>query len=122
MGPENYLLLDAVLCSNFAVLVEPGQIVPNFVSKCRIRAEAEVRGQHAPKILYSVDFGDPWYAYRSFLDHKLIYAYQREIYRQYAARLDGIAFFANDTFGHYIPHAPLDSTLAVQRLALKPGL
>lgn len=113
MDAENYLLLDAVMCSNFAVLVEPGQIAPNLTGKCRIRDRAEADGLRAPKILYSMDFVDPWYAYRSFLDHKLIYSYQRDTYRKHAAELDGIAFFANDTFGHYIPRAPLDSTLAV---------
>jgi len=118
MDPENYLLLDAVMCSNFAVLVEPGQIVPNLMSKRRIRDRAEARGLRAPKILYSVDFVDPWYAYRSFLDHKLIYTYQRETYREHADELDGVAFFANDTYGHYIPHDPLGASLTAMRLGV----
>jgi len=118
MDPENYLLLDAVMCCNFAVLVEPGRIVPNLVGKSRIRDEAAARGLAAPKILYSVDFVDPWYAYLSFLDHKLIYAFQREVYLEYGGRLDGVAFFANDTFGHFVPPGPLDSTLKQVRSGL----
>ncbi|WP_326731749.1 hypothetical protein [Streptomyces phaeochromogenes] len=108
MSPENYRRLDAVMVSNFAVLVERTQIIPNLKSRLRIR------DQHGgPKVLFSFDFVDPWYTYRVHLDDRKNFEYQHQVYRQYGDRCDGVTFFANDTFGHYVTRPPLAETHAV---------
>lgn len=64
-----------------------------------------------------LDFVDPWYWYRTHLDDRRTYLFQREVLARHATLLDGVSFFANDTFGHHVPHGPLDETLAVVRTA-----
>ncbi|MFJ2261552.1 hypothetical protein ACIOKD_24980 [Streptomyces sp. NPDC087844] len=100
-----YATLDAVLVSTFAVLVERTEIVPNLLSKSALAANS------GPRTLFGLDFVDPWYWYRTHLDDRRTYQYQREILLQQAAHIDGVSFFANDTFGHYVPRVPLDDTL-----------
>ncbi|MGP3979628.1 hypothetical protein [Streptomyces sp. KR80] len=108
-----YAALDAVLVSDFAVLVERSEIVPNLRSKAALRKP----GEAGPRVLLGLDFVDPWYWYRTHLDDRRTYLYQREVLRTEAAYLDGISFFANDTFGQYVPRARLDETLEVVRAA-----
>lgn len=109
MTLENYADLDAVMISNFAVIVQQNMMAPNIES--RIRATEQLGGR--PANLFSFDFFDPWYWYRSFQEDKRIYLYQRELYRKYGADCHGISFFANDTYGHYVPKPLLDETLKV---------
>jgi hypothetical protein len=107
-----YRCLDAVLVSTFAVLVERTEILPNVVSK------AALRDAGGPRVLYGLDFVDPWYAYRTHLDDKRTYRYQREVLAGPArAMIDGVSFFANDTFGHFVPAGPLAETLDAVRVA-----
>ncbi|MGW1412094.1 hypothetical protein [Streptomyces sp. NPDC002403] len=108
-----YAALDAVLVSTFAVLVERTEIVPNLLSK----AALSDGGTGGPRVLFGLDFVDPWYWYRTHLDDRRTYLYQRDVLRQHGARLDGVSFFANDTFGHYVPIARLDETLDAVRCA-----
>jgi hypothetical protein len=114
MCEENYAQLDAVMISNFAVLVERTQIVPNLESRLRI---AETAGGK-PLTLFSFDFVDPWYTYRVYLDHRKDFHFQHEVYKKHGHRCQGISFFANDTFGHFVMPTPLNETLQ----AIKSGL
>jgi len=107
MAPSCYAALDAILVSDFAVLVERTEIVPNLRSKAAL----------GPRTLLGLDFVDPWYWYRTHLDDQRTYRYQREVLEREAALIDGVCFFANDTFGHFIPHGPLDETRAAVEAA-----
>ena len=111
MDPANYALLDGVMCSNFAVLVERTNILPN------IRGKLELSRQHGgrPEVFFSVDFVDPWYWYRVHLDDRRNFVFQHDVYREIGAECSGISFFANDTFGQFVPSGPLSETLAVVR-------
>lgn len=109
MDEANYALLDGILCSNFAVLVERPNVRPNLESKLAISR----RGGGTPEILFSVDFVDPWYWYRTYLDDRRYVEFQHEVYREIGPRCDGVSFFANDTFGHFVMARPLGETLAV---------
>ena len=100
MTDECYDALDAIIVSTFAVLVERTEIVPNLQSKAHLRA----------RTLYAVDFVDPWYAYRTHLDDIRSYEYQREVLRKHRDLTDGVTFFANDTFGQFVPRARLEET------------
>ncbi|MFJ4691124.1 hypothetical protein [Streptomyces sp. NPDC088766] len=108
-----YTALDAVLVSTFAVLVERTEIVPNLLSKAALGPGPGP----GPRTLFGLDFVDPWYWYRTHLDDRRSYLYQREVLRRQAAHIDGVSFFANDTFGHYVPRPPLDETLRAVRAA-----
>ncbi|MBB2911337.1 hypothetical protein FHS43_002602 [Streptosporangium becharense] len=108
MSDACYATLDAILVSTFAVLVERTEIVPN------VRSKAALDG---PRVLFGLDFVDPWYWYRTHLDDRRTYLFQRETLAAEAAYVDGVSFFANDTFGHFVPQAPLAETLAVVRAA-----
>ena len=112
MDPANYACLDAVLCSTFAVLVERTQIVPNVEGRLALS-----RALGGPRVLYSLDFVDPWYWYRTYLDDIRTYTYQRDVYGRLGAALDGVSFFANDTFGLFVPRGPLDATFGAVRSA-----
>lgn len=105
MSDECYDALDAIVVSTFAVLVERTEIVPNLVSKAALSA----------RTLYAVDFVDPWYAYRTHLDDLRTYQYQREVLAENRDLVDGVTFFANDTFGQFVPTERLDETLAAFR-------
>ena len=95
-----YEALDAIIVSTFAVLVERTEIVPNLQSKAPMKA----------RTLYAVDFVDPWYAYRTHLDDIRSYEYQRQVLRKHRDLTDGVTFFANDTFGQFVPRERLDET------------
>lgn len=95
-----YEALDAIIVSTFAVLVERTEIVPNLRSKAAMKA----------RTLYAVDFVDPWYAYRTHLDDIRSYDYQRQVLRKHRDLTDGVTFFANDTFGQFVPRERLDET------------
>jgi hypothetical protein len=110
MPASAYASMDAVLVSTFAVLVERTEIVPNLRSKAALRSEPTLRG---PRVLFGLDFVDPWYWYRTYLDDRRTYLFQRETLAEQAHLIDGVSFFANDTFGHFIPPAPLTETLDV---------
>ena len=107
MSEENYAQLDAVMLSNFAVIAERTQIIPNMESKLRISKKYH----NQPAVLFSVDFFDPWYGCRLFLDDRKNFLYQHEIYRTHGKKCQGISFFANDNFGHFVPEKPLNETI-----------
>ncbi|MFI7448730.1 hypothetical protein ACIBQX_14635 [Nonomuraea sp. NPDC049714] len=104
MTDAAYRSLDAILVSTFAVLVERTEIVPNLLSKAAL---------NGPRPLLGLDFVDPWYWYRTYLDDRRTYLYQREVLAAHATSVAGVSFFANDTFGHFVPEAELKSTLDV---------
>ncbi|MCA2225331.1 hypothetical protein [Nonomuraea aurantiaca] len=106
MTDAAYRSLDAILVSTFAVLVERTEIVPNLLSKAALGG---------PRPLLGLDFVDPWYWYRTYLDDRRTYLYQREVLAAHAASVAGVSFFANDTFGHFIPESELTATLEVIR-------
>ena len=112
-----YRTLDAILVSTFAVIVERTEVVPNVASKAALRA-ADGSG---PRVLFGLDFVDPWYWYRTHLDDRRTYLFQREVLADHADLVDGVSFFANDTFGHFVPHGPLGETLDVVRVADRWG-
>lgn len=109
MSPENYYQLDAIMVCTFAVLVERSQIEPNLRSRFALRG-TEVAGRPAPRVLFSVDFVDPWYWYRTYLDDRRTFLFQQEMYAKLGHEAEGITFFANDTFGHFVRSAPLEET------------
>jgi hypothetical protein len=111
MSEDNYAQLDAVMISNFAVLAERTRIVPNLEIRLRIAGKSGGK----PLTLFSVDFVDPYYWYRAHLDERRSFLFQHEIYRKHGARCQGVSFFANDTFGHFVMPKPLQETLAVLR-------
>jgi hypothetical protein len=113
MSEENYAQVDAVIVSNFAVIVERTQIAPNVES--RVRIAKKFGGK--PATLFSVDFVDPWYWYRVYLDDRKNFLFQHEMYKKLGGQCDGVTFFANDTFGHYVMPQPLGETLAAVRAA-----
>lgn len=49
------------------------------------------------------------------LDDIRTYRYQRQLLPTLAAEVDGVSFFANDTFGHHVPAGLLAETLEVVR-------
>ncbi|MEU4243906.1 hypothetical protein [Actinoplanes sp. NPDC026619] len=108
MPPQAYAAMDAILVSAFAVLVERTEIIPN------LRGKAALGG---PRVLFGLDFADPWYWYRTWLDDRRTYLYQRQVVAEHAELIDGVSFFANDTFGHLIPDGPLTETLDILRKA-----
>ncbi|MFJ8545834.1 hypothetical protein ACIRFH_28180 [Streptomyces sp. NPDC093586] len=108
MTDTAYRSLDAILISTFAVLVERTEIVPNLLSKAAL---------DGPRLLLGLDFVDPWYWYRTYLDDRRTYSYQREVLSAHADAVGGVCFFANDTFGHFIPEPELSMTLEVVRKA-----
>ncbi|WP_426225766.1 hypothetical protein [Pseudarthrobacter sp. DSP2-3-2b1] len=110
MSDAAYAALDAIMVSTFAVLVERTEIIPNLHSKSALGGPSG-----GPRILMGVDFVDPWYWYRTHLDDRRTYLYQREVISKEGNCIDGISFFANDTFGHFVPHGPLSETLAAVR-------
>ncbi|MCC6681447.1 MAG: hypothetical protein IT445_11155 [Phycisphaeraceae bacterium] len=111
MSENSYALLDAVMVSNFAVIVERTQIEPNI--KSRLHLASRYGGR--PDTLFSFDFVDPWYWYRTHLDDRRNVLFQHDMYRKYGARCQGVSFFANDTFGHFIFPDALNQTLSVIR-------
>lgn len=113
MSEDCYGALDAILISTFAVLVERTQIVPNLESRWRVADRLNARGQRAPAVLFALDFVDPWYAYRTYLDDRRTYDFQRRTYRDHGPRCDGTSFFANDTFGQFVMPGPLGQTASL---------
>jgi hypothetical protein len=113
MSEENYTMLDAVMISNFAVIIHKNNIVPNIQSRLKI---AEKYGGK-PATLFSFDFVDCWYAYRVYLDLRWAFTLQHSIYKDWGQKLQGISFFANDTFGQFVFPEPLGETAAVVRQA-----
>jgi len=109
MSPENYAQLDAVMVSNFAVIAHRDQIGPNIDSKLKIASQFGGR----PAVLFSLDFVDCWYAYRTYLDLHPMFEFQHQMYRQYGQRCQGTSFFANDTFGQFVFEKPLKQTFDV---------
>ncbi|MDQ7992870.1 MAG: hypothetical protein AAGC63_15430, partial [Propionicimonas sp.] len=109
MEPGNYALLDGIVCATFAVLAERLNVRPNLAGKLEIAR----RNGGSPEIVFSTDFVDPWYWYRIHLDDRRHFLFQHEVYRELGAECDGVMFFANDTFGHFVPPEPLAQTLAV---------
>jgi hypothetical protein len=111
MSAENYAQLDAVMVSNFAVIVDKNNVVPNLESRLRIA------GKHGgrPMTLFSFDFVDCWYAYRVYLDLRWAFEMQHQVYRKWGPKLHGCSFFANDTFGDFVYPRPLQETLDVVR-------
>ncbi|MDF2709959.1 MAG: hypothetical protein K0R62_5611 [Nonomuraea muscovyensis] len=61
MTDTAYATLDAILVSTFAVPVERTEIVPNLLSKAALGG---------PRPLLGLDFVDPWYWYRTYLDDR----------------------------------------------------
>jgi len=108
MDPANYSEMDAILCSLFAVINLPTEMRPNLESKLAIGG---------PKILFSFDFVDPWYTYRSYLNLRSQWIAQHKLYREMGDKCHGASFFANDTFGHWVFKEPLNQTLDVVRAA-----
>jgi len=106
MSLENYGQLDAVMVSNFSVITERTQVEPNVRS--RLRVKEQLGG--GPDTLFSVDFVDPWYWYRVYLDERKNYLFQHDMYRKVGKLCQGVSFFANDTFGHWVMPAPLAMT------------
>ncbi|MGW3346396.1 hypothetical protein ACWDA3_24055 [Nonomuraea rubra] len=108
MTDAAYRSLDAILVSTFAVLVERTEIVPNLLSKAALGG---------PRPLLGLDFVDPWYWYRTYLDDRRTYLYQREVLAAHAGSVAGVSFFANDTFGQFVPETELAVTLEAVRKA-----
>jgi len=108
MGEHSYSMLDGIICSTFAVLVERMNVRPNLRGKLDIARRAG-----GVEIAMAMDFVDPWYWYRIHLDDRRHFLFQHEVYSELGPECDGVMFFANDTFGHFIPRAPLNETLAV---------
>ena len=108
MSPECYDVLDAIVVCTFAVLVERTEILANLRSKAPLAA----------RTLYALDFVDPWYAYRVHLDDIRTYRYQREILANNGELIDGITFFANDTFGFFVPQKRLRETFTSSAAAI----
>jgi len=109
MSPENYAQLDAVMVSNFAVIAQRDQIGPNIESKLKIASQFGGK----PDVLFSLDFVDCWYAYRTYLDLHPMFEFQHQMYKQYGARCQGTSFFANDTYGMFVFDKPLKQTYDV---------
>src|SRR4029078_10479487 len=95
----------------FAVIIERTQIIPNMESKLRISEKFNKR----PAVLFSVDFFDPWYWCRLFLDDRKNFLHQHALYREHGKKCQGISFFANDTFGHFVTEKPLTETIQALR-------
>jgi hypothetical protein len=114
MSEENYAQLDAVMMSNFAVIVERTQVVPNLESRLRIAQKFGGR----PDTMFSFDFVDPWYWYRTYLDDRKNFLFQHDVFRKHGHRTQGMWFFANDTFGHWVMPGPLGETSRVIAEAL----
>ncbi|MDZ8171525.1 hypothetical protein [Microbacterium xanthum] len=112
MSRENYYLLDAIMVCNFAVLVERTQMAPNLLSRFGLRGR-DIAGRGAPRVLFSFDFVDPWYWYRTYLDDRRTFLFQHEVYADLGHRAEGVTFFANDTFGHFVWPDALERTRAV---------
>jgi hypothetical protein len=109
MSEANYTQFDAVMVSNFAVLTEAARMEQNVRSKIALRERLGAR----PDILFSVDFVDPWYWYRSYLDLRALYLHQRAVYRELGSQCQGVSFFGNDTFGQWVLPGPLGDTFRV---------
>lgn len=109
MSEENYAMLDAVMISNFAVIIDRNNIVPNIQSRLKIAEKFAGR----PATLFSFDFVDCWYAYRVYLDLRWAFTLQHSIYKEWGKKLQGISFFANDTFGQFVFPQALSETLKV---------
>lgn len=118
MSPENYFLVDAIMVSNFAVLVERTQVRANLLSRLALREQSSAHGRPAPHVLFSFDFVDPWYWYRTALDDRRTYLFQHQAYRDTGVDADGVTFFANDTFGHFVWPDALEQTRAEVTAAL----
>lgn len=113
MTDAGYHTLDAILVSTFAVLVERTEILPNLRSKAALRRP----DGSGPRVLLGLDFVDPWYWYRTHLDDRRTYTFQREVLTAHGDLVDGVCFFANDTFGHFVPYGPMGETFAAVRAA-----
>lgn len=109
MSDEAYAALDGIIVSTFAVLVREGMMAANLESKLSLRERLGGR----PEVIFAVDFVDPWYWYRVYLDSPHFYHQQRAVYGGRRDEIDGVMFFANDTFGHFVMPDPLSSTLAL---------
>lgn len=109
MTDEAYAALTGIVVSNFAVLAREQNLEASAASKIALRE----RVGEALEVLYSVDFVDPWYWYRVYLDSPALWHAQRAAYARLRDRLDGVMFFGNDTFGHFVARGPLETTLAL---------
>jgi len=112
MSQENYQCLDGVLISNFAVIVERTQMRDNIQSKI------DLSKQGGPKAIFSLDFFDPWYGPRLYLDDKINIDFQHKVYRELGSQCDGTTFFSNDNFGLLVPPAPLTDVMNVLKETL----
>ncbi len=109
MTDEAYAALSGIVVSNFAVLAREDNIAESARSKIALRDR--LGGEL--EIIYSLDFVDPWYWYRVYLDSPHFWHRQRAVYGELSGMLDGVMFFANDTFGHFVMPDPLGTTLAL---------
>lgn len=109
MTDAAYASLSGIIVSNFAVLAREENIAQSALSKIALR---ERLGTDL-EVVYSLDFVDPWYWYRVYLDSPHFWHRQRAVYGELSGMLDGVMFFANDTFGHFVMPDPLGTTLAL---------
>ena len=109
MTDEAYAALSGIVVSNFAVLAREENIEASALSKIALRD----RLGGDLEVIYSLDFVDPWYWYRVYLDSPHFWHRQRATYGDLREKLDGVMFFANDTFGHFVMPDPLGTTLAL---------
>ncbi|MCH7232430.1 hypothetical protein L0U85_16445 [Glycomyces sp. L485] len=110
MTDAAYASLDAIVASAGAVPTERGRIVPNLRSKSTLSG---------PSVIMGLDFVDPWRWHRAYLDDRRTYLCQREVLEDCAELIDGVTFFANDTFGQFVRADPLAETLATLSRAEK---
>ncbi len=111
MSEENYAQLDAVMLSNFAVIVERTQIIPNLESKVRISKKYNNRRRCCSPSISSI----PGTGAASTLMTGKISSISMRFTASTGKKCQGISFFANDTFGQFVPEQPLSETLQALR-------
>ena len=96
-----YGIVDYVQIATYAVIVKPENIRPNIESKLAVGA----------KVIQSIDYVDPWYDYRTFIDYPDNLDLNLQIFSEYKDRLSGIQLWLSDTNGKFLPRPQIEQLL-----------
>ena len=89
---EAYEYMAYLQIATYAVLCKSERIRPNLVSKMNLPC----------KLIYSVDFVDPWYDYNTYKKYPERLRVIIEILKENIHNVDGIQIWANDEQGKFI--------------------
>lgn len=101
---EGYQSFDYLIASGFCVTVKTRPYTDNLTSKLSLTG--------GPRILATLDYVDPWYNYTAMHDYPWCSTELEQTAVDYRTEIDGIMFFANDSWGGLVPRKIIEAFAA----------